>query len=107
MILMTYHRQSPPQIEDFKWFTQLHEISRPDSEDIEELRPEDDLPVNMCSTMLIPKLNALIAGGALDPYSSKQILRVIDLAEQIEASLGSDNIRYSVGYSVHSYLLTD
>ena len=68
-------------------------------EDNEEevVRPEDDLAVNMCSTMLVPRLNALIAGGAFDAFSSVQIPWLIDMAEQVEASLGTENIRFSVG----------
>jgi GC-rich sequence DNA-binding factor len=67
-----------------------------EEEETEPIRPEDDLPTNMCSTMLIPRLNALIAGGAFDAYSSTQIPRLIDMAEHLEAYLGTENIRFSV-----------
>jgi len=73
-----------------------HARSVEQEEEEEVVRPDDDLPVNMCSTMLIPRLNALIAGGALDAYSSTQIPRLIDMAEQVEAHLGTENIRFSV-----------
>lgn len=50
----------------------------------------------MTSTMLIPRLNALIMGGAFDPYSSQQVGNAIDLVEQIEIGVGADNIRFKV-----------
>lgn len=85
-----------PRLEEFKWYTRLHEYSHPGGEEEEDIRPEDDLPVQMISTMLIPRFNTLITGGAFDPYSAKQIPHLIDLTEQIEASVGSDNNRFSV-----------
>lgn len=89
----------PPRLEEFKWYTQLYEYthtsSMEDDDQAETIRPEDDLPVNMCSTMLVPRLNALISGGAFDTYSAVQIPWLIDMAEQIEASLGTENIRFS------------
>jgi hypothetical protein len=73
-----------------------HSQGMEQGEETEEIRPEDDLATNMCSTMLIPRLNALISGGAFDAYSSKQIPRLIDMAEHLEAYLGRENIRFSV-----------
>lgn len=84
-----------PRLEEFKWYSQLHDYAHPEMEEDEEVRPEDELPIIMCSNMLIPRLNAIIAGGAFDAYSKPHVLRAIDLAEQVEASLGRENIRYS------------
>lgn len=50
----------------------------------------------MCSTMLIPRLSALLLAGAFDPYSTSQIPHLVDMAEQLEAYVGSDNVRYLV-----------
>ncbi len=71
----------------------------------DEVRPEDDLPVIMCSNMLIPRLNDMIAQGAFDAYSKPHVSRAVDLAEQMEASLGRENLRYSVSDIVYWYLI--
>jgi GC-rich sequence DNA-binding factor len=92
--------QTLARLDEFKWYTQLYEYAHSQEmeqeEETEPIRPEDDLSTNMCSTMLIPRLNALIAGGAFDTYSSTQIPRLIDMAEHLEAYLGTENIRFSV-----------
>lgn len=88
--------ESEPRLDEFKWYSRLHEYSHPEGgyEEEEGLRPEDDLPAQMVGTMLVPRLNALILGGAFDPYSRSQIPTLIDLVEQIEATLGSDHARF-------------
>ncbi|KAG8754904.1 hypothetical protein FRC14_004538 [Serendipita sp. 396] len=86
--------ENSPHLDEFQWYSQLYERAHPDPDMEEELRPEDDLPGNMCRTMLIPRLNALVSGGGLDAYSRRQVSRAIDIAEQIEASLGDEGDRY-------------
>lgn len=41
----------------------------------------------MVSTAIIPRLSKLVESGALDVYSSSHIRRVVDLAEELEASV--------------------
>jgi len=97
--------ENEPRLDEFKWYSRLHEYSHPegDYEEEEGLRPEDDLPAQMVGTMLVPRLNALILGGAFDPYSRRQIPTLIDLVEQIEATLGSDHARFGVSGIFYYY----
>lgn len=50
----------------------------------------------MVSTAVIPRLCKLIEGGALDPYSSKDLRTIVDLGEQIETSVDRDNLKFQV-----------
>lgn len=50
----------------------------------------------MVSTTIIPRLCKLIEGGALDVYSTRHIRRVIDLAEEVEASVEDGNAKLQV-----------
>ncbi|KAG8809424.1 hypothetical protein FRC17_003451 [Serendipita sp. 399] len=84
-----------PRLDEFQWYSQLYERAHPDPDtEADELRPEEDLPGNMCRTMLIPRFNALISGGGFDPYSRHQLSHAVDIVEQIEASLGDEGDRY-------------
>ncbi|KAG6839194.1 hypothetical protein C0991_004989, partial [Blastosporella zonata] len=47
----------------------------------------------MISTAVIPRLSAVIGGGALDPYSEAHIRRVVHLAEEVEASVESGSVK--------------
>jgi hypothetical protein len=51
---------------------------------------------SMISTAVIPMICKVIEGGALDVYSQKHIVRMVDLAEEIEASLDPGNIKFQV-----------
>lgn len=62
----------------------------------EEPAPEEDLPIQMTSTTFVPRLNSLLNAGAFDPYSARHIIRMLDLAEQLEASLGTEDTKYQV-----------
>lgn len=46
--------------------------------------------------MFIPRITALILSGVFDPYSSRHIPRMIDLAEQIEAYLTPESPKYQL-----------
>ncbi|KIM43007.1 hypothetical protein M413DRAFT_69575 [Hebeloma cylindrosporum] len=78
-------------LHSFKWYKGLYEYCRPGDEDkvVEEreLGPDGDLVTSMISTAVIPLICKLIDGGALDVYSSKHIRRMVDLAEEVEASV--------------------
>lgn len=50
----------------------------------------------MISTAVAPGLCKVLEAGALDPYSAKNVQRVIDLAEQVEASIGTDSNKFQV-----------
>ena len=91
---LTSARQTPPRLEEFAWYSNLHDFSRPTGE--EGPAPEEDLSVQMTSTAFVPRLNALLNAGALDPFSTRHIMRMLDLAEQLEAYLGTEDVRYQV-----------
>ena len=66
-----------------------------------EVGPDGDLTGSLVSTAIIPRLVAMIQGGALDPYSSRQIARLTDVVDQVEASgVERDGIRFKVRTSM-------
>ena len=97
-----FHRpKSPRSLDSFSWFESLYIYSRPprrrnsvadDDEDEDEpaLGPDGDLVSAMVGTAVVPRLCKIIQGGAFDPYSEKHVRRMVDLAEQIEASVGRE-----------------
>lgn len=50
----------------------------------------------MISTAVAPRLCKMLQVGALDPYSARGVRRMIDLAEQVEASVGTDSNKFQV-----------
>ncbi|KNZ73075.1 GC-rich sequence DNA-binding factor [Termitomyces sp. J132] len=82
-------------LDSFRWYEGLYAYSRPNFDEGEEghedLGPDGDLVASMISTAVIPRLAAVIAGGALDPYSEADVRRAADLFEEVEASVESGN----------------
>ncbi|KAI8994209.1 nineteen complex-related protein 2-domain-containing protein [Trametes punicea] len=84
--------ERPRSLDSFNWYNALYKYSRPptneedDDEDEPELGPDGDLVSAMVSTALIPHFCRLLESGALDPYSATDVRRLVDLAEQVEAS---------------------
>lgn len=60
------------------------------------LGPDGDLVSAMISTAIIPRIAKILEKGALDPYSAKNIRRLIDLCEEIEISVPRDNLKFEV-----------
>jgi len=87
-------------LHSFKWYRGLYAYSRPEQEEIvveeRELGPDGDLVASMISTAVIPMICKIIDGGALDVYSLEHIKRIIDLSEEIEASLEAGNVKFQV-----------
>lgn len=96
-------------LDSFDWYTGLYNYSRPktadpagmvidDEEEDDEppLGPDGDLVTSMVSTAVIPRLIALIAGGAFDPYSIKDVRKVVDLVEQVEMCVPKEDLKYLV-----------
>ncbi|EPQ51044.1 GCFC-domain-containing protein [Gloeophyllum trabeum ATCC 11539] len=82
-------------LDSFDWYTSLYQYSRPQDEDEEPaLGPDGDLVSAMISTAVIPRLVKVVVGGAFDPYSAKHVGRIIDLAEEVEASIEPDNLKF-------------
>ncbi|KAF8517432.1 nineteen complex-related protein 2-domain-containing protein [Hysterangium stoloniferum] len=89
-------------LDTFEWSVALHEYSRPRKnsqmnidDDIEpDIGPGGDMVSSMVSQVVIPRLCKLIEGGALDPYSTRHIRRMIDIAEQVEASVEQSGLRF-------------
>lgn len=61
-----------------------------------ELGPDGDLVTSMVSTAVIPLICKLVDGGALDVYSSRHIRRMVDLAEEVEASVEQGGGKFQV-----------
>ena len=85
-------------LDGFNWYSALHEYSRPSVENDEEseLGPDGDLVSAMISTAVVPRLCKVVEGGAFDPYSNKNLRRMVDLAEQVEASVEKDSQKFQV-----------
>ncbi|KAJ7816924.1 nineteen complex-related protein 2-domain-containing protein [Mycena olivaceomarginata] len=61
---------------------------RPNGED---LGPDGDLVASMVSTAVIPRICKLVEGGMFDAYSDAGVRRIVDLSEEIEASVELGN----------------
>ena len=61
-----------------------------------EMGPDGDLVSMMITTAVLPRLFKLIEGGALDPFSGKDIRRLVDIAEEIEVSVERSNHKFQV-----------
>ena len=66
-----------------------------------ELGPDGDLVTAIITTAVLPRLNELIKGGALDLFSGKDIRRLVDLAEEIEISVERGNHKFQVNAVTH------
>lgn len=89
--------ESSEALDEFTWYSSLHEYSRPKDEDEEgdeEPSPDGDLVSAMISTTVVPRICKLLEAGAFDPHSIPNIRKMIDTAEQVEASIGSDHHKF-------------
>ena len=50
----------------------------------------------MISTALIPRFCRLLESGALDAYSATDVRRLVDLAEQVEASVERQSLKFEM-----------
>ncbi|KAJ7718488.1 nineteen complex-related protein 2-domain-containing protein [Mycena maculata] len=85
--------REPKSLDSFKWYQGLYNYSRPNGD---ELGPDGDLVGSMISTALIPRICKLVEGGAFDAYSDADVRRVIDLAEEVEASVERGHPKFLV-----------
>ncbi|KAI0251981.1 nineteen complex-related protein 2-domain-containing protein [Lactifluus subvellereus] len=87
-------------LDSFHWYGDLYKYCRPTQSDEDEEEPQlgsdGDLVSAIISTAVIPRLCNLIEGGALDPFSSKDIRLVVNLAEEVEVSIGKDNHKFQI-----------
>lgn len=100
-LLISIMFQDIRSLDSFKWYKGLYEYSRPIKEDTEEdeereLGPDGDLVASMVSTAIIPRVCKVVEGGALDVYSEGHIKRMVDLAEEIEATMDEGNSKFQV-----------
>ena len=86
----------------FEWYKSLHKYSRPPQTDDEmmmtdtDLGPEGDLVSAMISTTIIPRVVKLLEKGALDPYSDRDVRRLVELCEEIEISVPMNHLKFEV-----------
>ncbi|KAJ7079818.1 nineteen complex-related protein 2-domain-containing protein [Mycena belliarum] len=85
---------APRSLDSFKWYQGLYAYSRPAGGDA--LGPDGDLVASMISTAVIPRICKLVEGGAFDPYSDADVRRVVDLSEEVEASVEPGNAKFLV-----------
>jgi len=99
--LMALPLQEVRSLDSFNWYKSLYEYSRPDTgngaaHEERELGPDGDLVASMISTAIIPKVCKLIESGMLDVYSERHIKRIVDFAEEIEATMEEGNTKFQV-----------
>ncbi|KAJ7818525.1 nineteen complex-related protein 2-domain-containing protein [Mycena olivaceomarginata] len=80
--------KDPKSLDSFKWYQGLYAYSRPNGED---LGPDGDLVASMVSTAVIPRICKLVEGGMFDAYSDAGVRRILDLSEEVEASVELGN----------------
>ncbi|KAL1950433.1 hypothetical protein VTO73DRAFT_5557 [Trametes versicolor] len=94
--------ERPRSLDAFNWYSALYKYSRPslgedeDDEDEPELGPDGDLVSAMISTALIPRICRIIESGALDAYSATDVRRLVDLTEQVEASVDRQSLKFEM-----------
>ncbi|KAF9483419.1 hypothetical protein BDN70DRAFT_873928 [Pholiota conissans] len=91
--------ETPRSLDNFKWYKGLYEYSRPGAGLVveeRELGPDGDLVASMISSAIIPLICKMLDNGALDVYSQKDIRRMVDLAEEIEASVESESGKFQL-----------
>lgn len=97
---MSFHFQDSRTLDSYHWHDSLYKYSRPTQSDEDEdelqLGPDGDLVSAIVSTTVLPRLTKLVEGGALDPYSSKDIRRLLHLAEEIEVSVEKNHHKFQV-----------
>ncbi|KAF9263422.1 hypothetical protein L218DRAFT_980230 [Marasmius fiardii PR-910] len=81
--------EEPRSLDTFRWYQGLHDYCRPGDPTVEnrEIGEDGDLVSSMITTAIIPRLGKTIEGGALDVYSHQHVRRMIDLEEEIEATV--------------------
>lgn len=62
----------------------------------DELGPDGDLVPEVLGMVIIPRLKAIVEGGALDPYSETSISRLRDLVDGISLFIPIDHPRFQV-----------
>ncbi|KAJ7069752.1 nineteen complex-related protein 2-domain-containing protein [Mycena amicta] len=85
--------KEPRSLDSFEWFRGLYAYSRPDGDD---LGSDGDLVASMISTAVIPRICKLLEGGVFDVYSDTEVRRVVDLSEELEASVEPANAKFLV-----------
>ncbi|KAH7927764.1 hypothetical protein BV22DRAFT_1006330 [Leucogyrophana mollusca] len=92
--------ESAKSLDGFAWYSSLYDYSRPRADVVEDsepdLGPDGDLVSAMISTAVAPRICKLVEGGAFNPYSARDTRRMIDLTEQVEASIGADSHKYQM-----------
>ncbi|KAJ6462024.1 nineteen complex-related protein 2-domain-containing protein [Mycena vitilis] len=85
--------KDPRSLDSFKWYQGLYEYSRPLGD---ELGTDGDLVASMVSTAMIPRICKLVEGGVFDAYSDASVRRIVDLSEEVEASVEPGNAKFLV-----------
>lgn len=99
--------QDPRTLDSFAWYNAIYQFAHQlenEHEDDGADEPDGhdkDLLSSMISTAIVPRLSQLIEAGAFDPYSARDLRRLIDLAEQIEVSVDKDGLKFQVRIPVH------
>ena len=91
--------QSQGSLDQFAWYSSLYQYSQLQGESEKGgpgLGPDGDIISAMISTVVVPRLCKMVEAGAFDAYSAGDVRRMIDLAEQVEASVETDSNKLQV-----------
>ncbi|KAG2107196.1 uncharacterized protein F5147DRAFT_653426 [Suillus discolor] len=83
-------------LDEFSWCASLHEYCGDNDDPESDTGPNDDLVSIMISTAVMPLICKVIEVGALNSYSALDTHNTINLAEQVEASIGHNNPKFQV-----------
>ncbi|KAG2057874.1 hypothetical protein BDR06DRAFT_1005001 [Suillus hirtellus] len=83
-------------LDEFSWCASLHEYCGDNDDPESDTGPNDDLVSAMISTAVVPLICKVVEAGALDSYSALDTRNMINLAEQVEASIGHDNPKFQM-----------
>ncbi|KAH9042156.1 nineteen complex-related protein 2-domain-containing protein [Lactarius pseudohatsudake] len=98
-------------LDSYRWHGSLYKYSRPNQSDEDEeepqLGPDGDLVSAIVSTTVLPRLSKLVEGGAFDPYSGKNIRRLLHSIEEIEVSVEKNHHKFQILFNTEPFLATD
>ena len=98
--------KDPRNLDSFTWYKSLYAYSRPglEGDAAAELGPDGNLVSAMISTAIVPRLCKIFEGKAFDPYSANAVMRVLDIARQVEASIAVEHAKFHVSRTWHYVL---
>ncbi|KAI0036544.1 nineteen complex-related protein 2-domain-containing protein [Vararia minispora EC-137] len=90
---------SSSSLDDFKWYSALHDYTHSSAGSDgngQDKADSDDLVSSMITTTVIPRIVRIIENGGFDPWSAKNVRRVIDFAEELETTIDRTDLKFQM-----------